>query len=464
MRPSVISGPLLIDSSQQIRNPMRILFLSHYFPPEVNAPATRTYEHCALWAQAGHDVTVVTCVPNCPDGVVYEGFRNRLRPQVEWVDGVRVVRVWTYVAPNSGTLRRILNFVSFMISAVLATVRLPRPDVIVATSPQFFCGWSGVLTSWIKRVPFVLEIRDIWPESIAAVGAMRNRPLLRILEWLERRMYRAADHIVAVGNGYRDKILEKVDIPDRISVITNGVDLERFVPAEPDPRFLHMYDLEDRFVCSYVGTIGMAHGLEVVLEAARRLRDMGRDDIRFCLVGDGAERRRLEQAAGEQGLRGLVVFTGQLSKDEMPRVLASSNACLIHLRKCDLFETVIPSKVFETMAMQRPIIMGVAGEAREIVNRAGAGLEMEPGSAESLVKCVLQLADDPELAADLGQRGQRFVGENYSRPVLAGRMLTLLQEVAGVERAEAPTPSPAGLDTIAVPVAPQGQAVTSTSP
>lgn len=410
---------------------MRILFLSHYFPPEVNAPATRTYEHCVRWARAGHDVTVITCAPNCPDGVLFEGYRNRFRPQRETVDGVRIVRVWTYLAPNAGTLRRIVNYLSYLVSAVLASLFQPRPDVVVATSPQFFCGWAGVFVKWLKRAPFVLEIRDIWPESIQAVGALRNKALLRLLEWLERRMYLAADHIVAVGNGYRQRILEKVAIPERISVVTNGVDLERFVPADPDPRFLHVWDLENKFVCSYVGTIGMAHGLEVVVEAARILRGKGRSDICFCLVGDGASRQKLQDEVQREGLSQQVIFTGMLPKEDMPGILASSDACLIHLKKCDLFGTVIPSKLFETMAMGRPIIMGVEGEARDIVKWAGAGLEMEPGSAPALVECVELLADQPALTAELGRSARAFVAEQFARDTLAEKMLQRLSEVAG---------------------------------
>ncbi|MCR4414327.1 MAG: glycosyltransferase family 4 protein, partial [Thermoguttaceae bacterium] len=409
------------------------LFFSHYFPPEVNAPATRTYEHCVRWAKAGHDVTVVTCVPNCPDGVVYPGYRNRLRRQVEFVDGVRVVRVWTYLAANAGTVRRIANYLSYMLSAVWTALWLPRPDVVVATSPQFFCGWAGLIVQWLKRVPFVLEIRDIWPESIETVGAIRNRPILRFLQWMERRMYLAADHIVAVGQGYRDKIVEKADVADRISVITNGVDLRFFVPGEPDPRFLHMWDLEDKFVCSYVGTIGMAHGLEVVLGAARLLKAKGRDDIRFCLVGDGAMRQRLEDQARRDGLERLVIFTGRQPKEEIPPILASSGACLIHLKQCELFGTVLPSKIFETMAMGRPIILGVNGEARQIVLEAGSGVLMEPDSAESLVEAVERLADDPGQAAQAGLRARQYVAEKYNRDCLAEQYLELLHAVARME-------------------------------
>lgn len=406
---------------------MNILFFSHYFPPEVNAPATRTYEHCARWVRAGHGVTVVTCVPNCPDGVVFDGYRNRLWPRVEEVDGIRVVRVWTYVAANAGTFWRIVNYLSYMFSAIVAALFfVRRPDVVVATSPQFFCGWAGVWTSWLRRLPFVLEIRDIWPESIEAVGALEKGRLLRYLEWLERRMYKAADHIVTVGNGYRDRIAEKSNRPERITVVTNGVDLERFVEGTGTPGFRDRWGLGDRFVCSYVGTIGMAHGLEVVIEAAESLQAAGRDDVRFLLVGDGARREWLEAEAARRGVAEMVVFTGRMPKEAMPDVLANSDACLIHLRACELFGSVIPSKVFETMAMQRPIIMGVTGEAREIVMRAGAGLPMEPESASSLVSCIERLRDDPCLATDLGRSAREFVAAHYSRDVLARRCLDVL--------------------------------------
>ena len=175
---------------------MRLVFFTHYFPPEGNAPASRTYEHCKRWVEAGHEVTVVTGVPNVPNGVVYDGYRNRLWPQREMVDGIDVLRTWTYVAPNSGSLKRILNFVSYMFSALLTFLFFcRRPNLIIATSPQFFCGWAGAFAAWLKWCPFVLEIRDIWPESIVTVGAMRKGLLTRILELAEKWLYRSANHI-----------------------------------------------------------------------------------------------------------------------------------------------------------------------------------------------------------------------------------------------------------------------------
>lgn len=422
---------------------MKILFFSHYFPPEGNAPASRTWEHCVRWVRAGHDVTVITCVPNVPNGVAYEGYRNRFRSQHEEIDGIHVIRVWTILAANAGFVLRILNYLSYLFSAVRVGLFVKRPDVIIATSPQFFCGWAGVLVQFFRRVPFILEIRDIWPESIAAVGAIRRGPVMRVLEWLERRMYLAADHIVAVGQGYRDNVLSKVDATDRISVIYNGVDGRQFSPVPPDPEFRAQHGLPDGFLCSYVGTIGMAHGLETVLDAVDQLKTKGQSDISFLMVGDGARREELQKEADRRGLTNRVCFTGRLDKAEMPRVLANSDALLVHLRDCDLFSTVIPSKIFEAMAMERPIIMGVRGESVDIVRRAGAGLEMEPGNAESLVDCVEKLSSDRQLRESLSSSGRQFVLEEFSRDAFAQQYLDLMQNVVRGTRPATSDPPPA---------------------
>ncbi|MCA9242118.1 MAG: glycosyltransferase family 4 protein [Planctomycetales bacterium] len=406
---------------------MKILFLSHYFPPEGNAPANRTYENCLRWVQAGHQVTVVTCVPNVPDGIPYDGYRNRLLPQKETIDGIRVVRVWTWLAPNAGTIRRILNYLSYLFSSVLATLFLRRPEVVIATSPQFFCGWAGTLASWLKWRPFVLEIRDIWPESILTVGAMNKGRLISLLEVLEKWMYRSATHIVAVGDGYRDNIRHKVDMADRISVIPNGVDLEVFHPRPRSAEFREAWGLGDRFVCSYVGTIGMAHGLEVVVRTANRFRAAGRNDVVFLLVGDGADRGALEQQVDAEGLQEYVRFTGRLPRDQMPVVLANSDASLVHLRAMELFATVIPSKIFETMAMGCPIIMGVKGLALDIVREARAGVALEPEDDNGLCSILERMISEPDWLATFAEEGRRYVAQHYNRDELASQYLELLE-------------------------------------
>jgi len=412
---------------------MRILFYSHYFPPECNAPASRTYENCKRWVRDGHDLTVVTCVPNVPNGVVYEGYRNRLR-QYEIVDGVKVIHVWTYIAANKGTLRRILNFVSYMFSAIFFTLFTKRPDVIIATSPQFFCGWAGLIVSKLRRIPFILEIRDIWPESIQAVGAMKSGLLLRILEWMELKMYASAMHIVTVGEGYRQRLLDKKVPNAKISTIMNGVDRELFKPQDKDAGLIEKYALQNKFVCSYIGTIGMACALDVVLRAAKILNESNRNDIVFLLVGDGAVRKKLEAKAKSQGLQN-IIFTDRQDKSLMPSFLSITDACLVHLKNTDLFASVIPSKIFEAGGMAKPVIMGVQGCAAEIVETAEMGIHIEPENEQDLVNALVKLADDPNLVETLGNSGHDYIVEHFDRDKLAAEYLTVIESISKKENA-----------------------------
>ena len=407
---------------------MQILFLSHYYPPEGNAPATRVSELAQRWAKCGHEVTVVTCAPNVPSGVVYDGYRNRLLPQQSDENGVRVVRVWTYIAANKGSVRRILNYVSFMVSSVLFGIFQTRPSIIIATSPQFFCGWAGVILSALKRRPFILEIRDIWPESIVAVGAGLGEKAIRFLEYLEKVMYRRADQIVTVGRGYRDRLIEKGVPGEAIDVVTNGVDESVYRLCETDPVLIEKHQLEGKFVCSYIGTIGMACGLDVVLRVAKIFMDAGETAFHFLLVGDGAVREELEERCLKENLSN-VTFTGRRPKEEMPQYLSISNACLVHLRKTDLFKTVLPSKIFEACAMQRPIVLGVEGDAARLVKEANAGICIEPENELELVEALRRLAADPDLCSEYGKSGHDHVVEHYDRDKLAEYYLKIIESM-----------------------------------
>jgi len=405
----------------------RLLFLTHYFPPEGNAPAARVHALCNDWVRQGQDVTVITGAPNVPNGIVYDGYANKLY-QKELIDGIETIRVWTYLAANRGTGRRILNYLSYMVSAVLAALRTARPDVIIATSPQFFCGWAGVITSRLRRVPLILEIRDIWPASIVTVGAMRSRRLVRFLEWLEAKMYAAADHIVIVGEGYREELSKKHVPPDKLTVIPNGVDRDLFLPCESEPQLRLRWKLGLSFVCAYVGTVGMACGLDVLLRAGHLLRARGRTDIKFLVVGDGAAQAELARQAEDAGLDN-VIFTGRQSKASIPALLASVDASLVHLKKRPLFSTVMPSKIFEAAAMAKPIILGVQGHAADLVERAGCGICIEPENEAALVDAVERLANDRRLAAELGRRGHDYFVERFDRSMLAGKYLDLIHRI-----------------------------------
>jgi glycosyltransferase involved in cell wall biosynthesis len=408
---------------------MRILILSHYYTPEVNAPASRTSEHSRAWARAGHQVTVVTCAPNHPRGKIYPGYKNRLFHR-EMVDGVEVVRLWTLLFANEGFVLRTLNYLSFLVAATAAAPFLPEPDVIVSTSPQFFCGLAGRVLRAFKRRPWVLEIRDLWPESIVTVGAMRKGLAVRFLEALEANAYRRADGIVVVADSFVDHVAERRRRREAIHVIKNGVDLDLFRPGD-GAEIRERFDLGDRIVASYVGTHGMAHGLDTVLDAAALLRDDPR--IAFLLVGDGAERAGLAERAREMGLDNIRIV-GQLPKRDMPAVWSATDVSLILLRKRETFTKVLPSKMFEAMAMARPIVLGVEGEAAALLGAAESGLAVEPENAEALATAVRRLAADAELRARLGANGAEHVRRHYDRAALALRYIDVLESAVAARR------------------------------
>ena len=404
---------------------MHIIFLTHYFPPEVNAPASRTYENARRWVLAGHRVTVLTCAPNHPNGIVYPGYSNSLW-QWEECNGIRVLRVKTFLSANKGSVGRIGNYLSYLVSAVCFSSLIGRADVVVSTSPQFFCGLAGAFVSYLKCVPWVLEIRDLWPESISAVEAISSQRVLGVLEKIETWMYKRADMIVSVTDSFVRHFLERGISREKIAVIKNGADLDAFTPGELENCFRKKYNLNGKFVVSYVGTHGMAHGLDTVLKAAEMLCD--ESNIVFMLVGDGAERENLLRRKESLGLSNVMMLS-QLEKSLMPQVLAASDASLIHLRKADLFKSVIPSKIFESMAMERPIILGVEGESRKIIEAAGCGICTEPGNAREMADAVLRLNQDRKMAEMLGKSGRQYVADYFDRDTLAKRYLSMLMQL-----------------------------------
>ncbi|MEB2340165.1 MAG: glycosyltransferase family 4 protein [Nitrospirales bacterium] len=406
--------------------PLHILFLSHYFPPEVNAPASRTYEHCREWVRNGHRVTVVTCAPNHPRGKVYDGYRNGLWEREER-DGIDVWRVWTYVTANEGFLKRTLNYLSYMAASIVIAPFLPKVDVVISTSPQFFNGLAGYVVSRQKRAPWVLEIRDLWPESILAVGAISNRTIIRALEWLELLAYRKADRIVPVTNAFQRHMERKGIAASKITVLKNGADLSLYKPVAGQNPLIQELGLNGKFIAAYFGTHGMAHQLETILHAAERLRRYR--DIVFLLAGDGAERERLLSLRDQLALTNVVMLEQQ-PKERMPWLWALCHVSLILLKKSELFKTVIPSKLFESMAMEKPIILGVEGESAEILQAAKAGFCIEPENDEELAARMLELWSNRALCQTYGLNGRRHVLENYDRSQLAKRYQQLLQSLS----------------------------------
>ncbi len=399
---------------------MDILFLADNFPPERNAQASRVYERAVYWVRWGHRVTVITCAPNFPEGKVYPGYKNRLY-QVEQMDGIRVVRVKTYMAPNAGTYRRILDFLSYMMAAFVAGLFEPRPDVVVATSPQFFAALGGCVLGAVRGVPFVLELSDLWPESVVAVGAMKRSLLLRWLEKVELLMYRRAERIVALTQAFKTNLASRGVESHKIAVVLNGADLGRYRPLPKDLALARRWGIpEGSFVVGYIGTLGMAHALENVLAAAALDDGSG---LHFLFVGPGAERERLLQLAERRGLRN-VTFVPPQPKESMPAWWSLCDVALVHLKRTPLFETVIPSKMFEAMAMGRPILLASPqGEASALLAETGAGIWVPPEEPQALLQAALLLMQNRPLWERLARQSlaaaPRFTRERQAREMLA---------------------------------------------
>ena len=412
---------------------MKILYVSQYFPPEMGAPAARAAELSRYWAKTGHDVSVLTGFPNHPTGVIPPEYRSRVRGMVarESVDGVNVVRTWLLPFPNRKAYERMLNYSSFCVSAATTGMFVSSPDVVIGTSPQLLVGLSAWWIARAKRVPFVFEVRDLWPESLAAVGmGNENSVLHRSLSRIARFLYRKADHIVVVTQAFEEYLVEHWKVPrQKISVVENGVETNLFAPRKSDHDMRSRLNAEGKFIVCYIGTMGMAHGLETLVDAADRLRQSA-PDVLFLLVGEGADKERIIALAKTRGLDNLR-FIDQQPRETIPAYISASDASLVLLKKADLFKTVIPTKMLEFMSCARPVILGVDGQAREIMERAQAGIFIEPGNADALVDAVNRLHADAYLRETLGSNGRRHIVEHFSREQTAATYIEVLERLLG---------------------------------
>lgn len=406
---------------------MHILFLTDNFPPEVNAPASRTFEHCREWIKHGCTVTVITCAPNFPKGRVYEGYQNRLW-SVEKVDGIRVIRVWSYITANEGFLKRILDYQSFMLSASIAGLFVSRVDVVVGTSPQFFTACAAWFVGAAKRVPFVFELRDIWPESIKAVGAMNDSIAIRFLERIELFLYRRASLIVSVTEAFKAKLVARGVVGSKIKIITNGVDMSRFKPMPKDPLLVRELGLAGKFIGGYVGTHGLAHHLETILDAAEKIAaEPGGDFFHFIFLGDGARKSELQKYAAQKGLTN-VTFVDSVSKDDVARYWSLLDVSIIHLRRTELFASVIPSKLFECMGMGLPVLHGVEGESADIVRACGVGIVFESENSDQLVEALKSMSERRDEYQAF--RGRCLAAASkYDRKALAVNMFGCIEKI-----------------------------------
>lgn len=402
---------------------MKILFITDNFPPEVNAPATRTYEHIKEWIKdESVEVTVLTCFPNFPHGKVYNGYKNKLY-QREKFDGIDVIRVWSYMSKNEGFVKRVLDYISFAFMAFIVGL-FHKFDVIVATSPQFFTTWAGRGLAKIKRRPWVFELRDLWPESIKTVGAMKQGKIIEILEKIELSLYKSSNLVIAVTEAFRQNLIARGIDGNKIKVITNGSNLDLFVPRDKDRELLNQLGLKDKFIVGYIGTHGMAHSLDFIITTISKIKD---EKFHFLFVGDGAVKEKIVNLAADLGLKN-VTFLGSVPKDEVPRFLSICDVMLASLKKDDNFKTVIPSKIFEASAMQRPVLLGVEGQAKEILEAYGAGVCFESENEKDFLE-KLNILTDVNFYNEC-KTGCLRLANDYDRKKLAKTMLEILKTLS----------------------------------
>lgn len=405
--------------------PLRIVILTHYFPPEVGAPQARLYELATRAAVAGHEITVVTGMPNYPTGVIPPKYRGRFR-MVETVEGIRVIRTWVFATPNRGFVRRLMNHGSFAVSSLSATRMLGHVDVFFVESPPLFVGFAALALRRLKRAPYVFNVSDIWPQSAVELGALRNPVVIRAAEWLEMHLYRKAARISVVTPGMISRLARRGVPEGKLFLLTNGVDTTMYRPAPPDPDLAQRLGLDGRKVFLYAGTHGMAQGLDVVLTAARQTPD---PDVLYVLAGDGAEKDALVARARKENIAN-VRFLPNQPRDAMPGLLNLAYATIVPLKKLDLFKSALPSKMFESMATAKPIVASVEGEAARLVESADAGVVVPPEDPSALSQEVQRLASDPALARRLGEQGRAYVSKHFDREAIARRFIELLREAA----------------------------------
>lgn len=402
---------------------MKILFLTDNFPPESNAPANRTYEHALEWINKGAEVTVITCVPNFPEGKVYKGYKNKLYQRDE-LDGIKVIRVWSYMSQNSGILKRTLDYISFGVMAFFASLFF-KTDVIIATTPQFFTAVFGYLAAFFKRKPWIMEVRDLWPESIKAVEAISRPRVINFLEKVELFLYRKATRIVVVTNAFKENIAARGISKAKINVVKNGVVLHNYKVQSKSEKLLKELNLQGKYVVGYMGTHGMAHKLDFILDAAKSVTD---PDIHFLFVGNGAMKEQLLKQKEALNLTNVTMLPS-VKKEQVKEYISITDVALVTLRKNETFKTVIPSKIFENAAMGKPILLGLEGECMELIKKYNAGLCFEPEVEADFLRQLSALKNSKKTYLDC-RTGALKLAHKFNRHVFAENMLAIIQKVA----------------------------------
>jgi glycosyltransferase involved in cell wall biosynthesis len=391
---------------------MRLLFLTQFYPPEVGATQNRVSDLAKRLVRAGHSVTVVTALPNYPEGRVFEGYRKRLWME-DASEGVRILRVWTYATNSVGVIRRLFSYLSYTLAAtIMALLKGGDHELLYVESPPLFLGIAGILVSRCRKSRFLFNVTDLWPASAVALGILRNPAAIRFATWLEVFIYKHCNIITGQTEGIVDSI-RAMDPGVPVTLVMNGVSPEAYVhgSAVRDQR-RHDLGFSNSFVVGYAGRHGVAQGLDTVLRAAEIVS--GQHDIQFAFFGDGPEKDKLLQFSERNRLQNVRFFSPRPAAD-MPEILSCFDAAVVPLKKLDLFRGALPCKLFECMAAGVPVIVAIEGEAKRLVEKANGGIPIVPEDPQAMADAITVLYANAELRNAMGLSGREYVLSRCSR-------------------------------------------------
>ncbi len=403
---------------------MRILYFTQYYPPEVGATQTRAHEMSAYLTEQGHHVTVVTEVPNHPSGIVPTAYRGRLSER-RLENGIDVLRLWVWASPEKTFKSRMRFYLSYMgIAALAGALIRGKYDLVYATSPPLFVGAAGLAAAAVRRIPFVFEVRDLWPESAVALGELSGKRAIKAAEALEGLLYRRAARVVAVTQGIYDRLSERRVDCEKLALVPNGANTEHFrFSSEGRAAVRTQLGVHDKFLVMYAGIHGIAQGLETLLDTASILQNS--PDVHFVFVGEGPRKAVLAQRRSDQNLINVSMLP-EVPSSKMPWYLSAADCTIVPLRDEPIFRSALPSKMFESWAAERPIVLSVAGEAQRVLEQAKAGVICRPEDPADMARAIRTLRDDPTAAEEMGQRGRAYVLSHYSRRAQAQTLEQIL--------------------------------------
>lgn len=412
--------------SQPPSRPLHILLVHQAFAALDEPGGTRHHELARYLAERGHRVTVIASPVSYLTGGAKRPGEPATKPAGDSAEaGVTILRTYTYSALHRSFAHRVVSFFSFMVSSFMAGLRVRDVDLVWGTSPPIFQGVTAWALSRWKGVPFLFEVRDLWPAFAVGVGVLRQPLLIRLSEWLERFLYRRADRVMVNSPGFVEHVRQRG--ARRVELAPNGADPRMFDPFASGEAFRKAHGLEGKFVALYAGAHGMSNDLDIVLDAAQCLHSDR--EIVFVMLGDGKEKPALVQRAAEMGLSN-VRFLPSIPKLEMAQALAASDACIAILKPVPLYATVYPNKVFDYMAAGRPVLLAIDGVIRQVVEEAEAGVFVPPGDAAALAEAVVRLASDPQAAREMGRRGRLAVEARFDRADIASRLAGIIEGMA----------------------------------